>query len=214
CRSVIRRCAHVDETYANRSAIYSPVLDCSGRAVRARPNPVIYRLVSELEVVAAHHVGPIMRQLRLELWLVARGRPQGERRTGGHAGVERKGGWIRSGVGLRRETAVDREPRDDHVEERSVRDPSLPLAFVHTRITVLVVHRFGRGERRDAATRLLFLPLLEISNEGVCRRRPPGSLDRMVVEDPQIGAEVARNARHHLVDREMVERIEEPEAIL
>src|SRR5262249_5120483 len=43
CRSVIRRCAHVDETYANRSAIYSPVLDCSGRAVRARPNPVIYR---------------------------------------------------------------------------------------------------------------------------------------------------------------------------
>src|SRR5262249_30373777 len=100
CRSVIRRCAHVDETYAKRSAIYSPVLDCSCRAVRARPNPVIDRLVAELEVVAAYHVGPIMRQLRLELRLVARGRPEGKRRTGGHAGVERKGGWIRSSVGL------------------------------------------------------------------------------------------------------------------
>src|SRR5262249_56113689 len=65
-----------------------------------------------------------------------------------------------------------------------------------------------------AATWLLFVPLLEISNKGVCRRRPPGSFGRMVAEDPQIGAEAARNPRHDLVDREMVERIEEPEAIL
>src|SRR5262249_55518434 len=44
--------------------------------------------------------------------------------------------------------------------------------------------------------------------------RPPGSLDCMVVEDPQIGAEAARNARDNFVDREMVEGVEEPETIL
>ena len=108
---------------------------------------------------------------------------------------------------------MEREAADGHVEKRSIRDDALPLALVHARVAVLAPDRFGRSQDRDATIRLLLASLLEVPNHGVRRRRFPGRLRGVIVEQAEIRSESAGNAGDHLVDREVIERVEEPQAI-
>src|ERR1043166_9753286 len=101
--SVVTWRSDIDERYADWNAVACLILNGSTLAVRAKSIPVVNRFVAEFEVVAPGQVGEVMCELRLNLWLAARGTTNWERGARHTARIERKRRRICLGSGVRRE---------------------------------------------------------------------------------------------------------------
>ena len=216
-RAIGGRIAGVDEADAiGRAARIRAgirVADGPRLAVVAVAVRIVQRLEPELEIVAAALLGQVIGELRLHLRLLAKCRERDPPRSvDGGRGPEHF--WRpRRGIHLHDHRPVQREIANVDIEERPVGDDALPLTFVHARHAVLRADRLGRQERREAPLRLLFPSLLEVADERVVLARLRRHLGRFVVEDAEIGCNRLGDARHGLVDLEVVVRAVEPDLV-
>ena len=164
--------------------------------------------------MAARLVGHVIRRLRRDLWFLpcqiecvpCRAAHEARRRIDPRR--------VRREVGLDAEREVVAEQIELDVGEQAAAPHALVLALIDPRDRILRLRGLGRNRDREAAIRFLLAAVLDVTNDRVLAGRLPGFFRRVVVEQAEVGGDVARHAGDLFVDLEMVVGAEVPQLVL